>query len=120
MGKNIMLSDKAYNSLRKFKRGSFSDTILWLIEQRKDKADKLVGLFEKQTQLLEKQNALLTQLVEQLRRLNARMVELKASKKTVELTVKQVEENFEHKENSKMPSFLQDNPWVEILQRREG
>jgi len=119
MGKNIMISDNAYAALRKLKRGSFSDTILWLIEQREKTADKLVKLFEQQAQLLERQNDLLNQLVEQLRRLNARLVELKASKKTVEFTVKQVEENIEHKEDSKMPSFLQDNPWVEILQRRE-
>ena len=120
MGKNIMISDKAYNALSKLKRGSFSDTILWLIEQRGKTADRLVELFEQQNQLLEKQNQLLSQLIEQLRRMNARLIELKASKKTVEFTVKQVEENVEHRGNSTTPSFLKDNPWVEILQRREG
>ncbi len=78
MGKNVMLSDKAYNALSKVKRGSFSDTILWLLEERKATAGRLVELFEQQNQLIEQQNRLLTQLVEQLRRLNARLIELKA------------------------------------------
>ena len=109
MAKQIMIRDDLYRVLNELKGSrSFSEIIQELLEKSGHKREPIL-------ELLEAQNKLLTDLLNEVRRLNNRLSNLRIEVKEAKVTeVKAVTPVTDQK----LPSYLQDNPWVEILSER--
>ena len=102
-----MVKDSVYQRLKRLKgeNRSFSEVIELLLDKSGyEHADLL--------QVLQSQNELLKQILREIRMLNSRLsslkVEVKEARHVTAVTSK----------DEKLPSFIQGNPWVEILQKR--
>jgi len=109
MPRQIVLRDDLYEKLSELKGSkSFSQIIQELLEKSGHKKDPVI-------ELLENQNQLLSELLNEVRLLNRRLSSLKLEVKEAKVTeVKAVTGVTDQK----LPSYLRDNPWVEILSGR--
>ena len=108
MPKQIVLRDKLYHRLWELKGDrSFSWIIERLLEGRpieaKVSASELL-------QVLQKQNQVLEEMLRELKALNRRLSSLRLEVK--EANVREVKAVTDGK---RLPSYLENNPWVEIL-----
>ena len=95
MARQIMLRDYLYERLSELKGSrSFSQII---------------------QELLENQNRLLSELLNEVRSLNRRLSSLRLEVKEAQIREVKAVTGITDK---KLPSFIQDNPWVEILSER--
>ena len=95
MARQIMLRDDLYERLSELKGSrSFSQII---------------------QELLENQNRLLSELLNEVRSLNRRLSSLRLEVKEAQIREVKAVTGITDK---KLPSFIQDNPWVEILSER--
>ena len=99
-----------YNALNQLKGSrSFSEVIQELLEKSGHKRDPIL-------EALEAQNRLLSELLNEVRLLNRRLSGLKIEVK--EARVREVKAVTGVTGDKKLPSYLRDNPWVEILSER--
>ena len=109
MARQIAIKDDLYERLSRIKgKRSFSEIIELLLDKSGyEQADLL--------QVLQSQNELLKQILREVRMLNSRLsnlrVEVKEAREVRSVTAMTSEED-------KLPSFIRDNPWVEILEKR--
>ena len=110
MPRQIVLRDDLYERLSELKGSkSFSQIIQELLEKSGHKKDPVI-------ELLENQNQLLSELLNEVRLLNRRLSSLKLEVKEAKVT--EVKAVTGVTEDKKLPSYLRDNPWVEILSGR--
>ena len=110
MARQIAIRDDLYNALNQLKGSrSFSEVIQELLEKSGHKKDPVI-------ELLESQNRLLSELLNEVRLLNRRLSGLKIEVK--EARVREVKAVTGVTSEKKLPSYLQNNPWVEILSER--
>jgi len=111
MPRQIVLRDDLYETLSELKGSkSFSQIIQELLERSGHKKDPVI-------ELLENQNRLLSELLNEVRSLNRRLSSLRLEVK--EARVREVKAVTGVTGDKKLPSYLQDNPWVEILAERK-
>ena len=111
MPRQIVLRDDLYEALSELKGSkSFSQIIQELLEKSGHKKDPVI-------ELLENQNRLLSELLNEVRSLNRRLSSLRLEVK--EARVREVKAVTGVTGDKKLPSYLQDNPWVEILAERK-
>jgi len=104
-----MLRDDLYERLAQLKGDkSFSQIIEELLERSGRKKDPVL-------EALEIQNRLLSELLDEVRILNRRLSGLSLS--VTGVTAKPQENTAPKKQN--MPSYLRDNPWLEILAEKK-
>ena len=109
MAKQIMIRDDLYRVLNELKGSrSFSEIIQELLEKSGHKREPVL-------ELLEAQNKLLSELLNEVRSLNKRLSSLRLEVK--EARVREVKA-VTGVTDRKLPSFIQGNPWVEILSER--
>ena len=110
MARQIAIKDDLYERLSRIKgKRSFSEIIELLLDKSGyEQADLL--------QVLQSQNELLKQILREVRMLNSRLsslrVEVKEAREVRSVTA------ITSREDDKLPSFIRDNPWVEILEKR--
>jgi len=110
MARQIAIKDDLYERLSRIKgKRSFSEVIELLLDKSGyEQADLL--------QVLQSQNELLKQILREVRMLNSRLsslrVEVKEAREVRSVTA------MTSREDDKLPSFIRDNPWVEILEKR--
>ena len=110
MPRQIVLRDDLYEALSELKGSkSFSQIIQELLEKSGHKKDPVI-------ELLENQNRLLSELLNEVRSLNRRLSSLRLEVK--EARVREVKAVTGVTGDKKLPSYLQDNPWLEILKSR--
>lgn len=110
MPRQIVLRDDLYETLSELKGSkSFSQIIQELLEKSGHKKDPII-------ELLENQNRLLSELLNEVKLLNRRLSGLRLEVK--EAKVREVKAVTGVTGDKKLPSYLQDNPWVEILEKR--
>ena len=110
MPRQIVLRDDLYETLSELKGSkSFSQIIQELLEKSGHKKDPVI-------ELLENQNRLLSELLNEVKLLNRRLSSLKIEVK--EARVREVKAVTPVTGDKKLPSYLRDNPWVEILEKR--
>ena len=106
MARQIAIKDDLYERLSRIKgKRSFSEVIELLLDKSGyEQADLL--------QVLQDQNKALKEILKELKALNRRLsslrIEVKEARHVTAVTSK----------DEKLPSFIQGNPWVEILQKR--
>jgi len=109
MARQIMIRDDLYRVLNELKGSrSFSQIIEDLLEKSGHKREPVL-------ELLEAQNKLLSELLNEVRSLNKRLSSLRLEVK--EARVREVKA-VTGVTDRKLPSFIQGNPWVEILSER--
>ena len=109
MPRQIVLRDDLQEALSELKGSkSFSQIIQELLEKSGHKKDPVI-------ELLENQNRLLSELLNEVKLLNRRLSSLKIEVK--EARVREVKA-VTGVTDKKLPSFIQGNPWVEILSER--
>jgi len=110
MPRQIVLRDDLYEALSELKGSkSFSQIIQELLEKSGHKKDPVI-------ELLENQNRLLSELLNEVKLLNRRLSSLKIEVK--EARVREVKAVTPVTSDKKLPSYLRDNPWIEILSER--
>ena len=110
MARQIMIRDDIYQILYRLKGSrSFSEVIQDLLEKTGHRRDPIL-------EALENQNRLLSELLNEVRVLNKRLSSLKIEVK--EARVREVKAVTGVTGDKKLPNYLQDNPWVEILEKR--
>ena len=110
MARQIAIRDDLYNALNQLKGSrSFSEVIQELLEKSGHRRDPIL-------EALEAQNRLLSELLNEVRLLNRRLSGLKIEVK--EARVREVKAVTGVTSEKKLPSYLRDNPWVEILMKK--
>ena len=110
MARQIMIRDDLYNILSELKGSrSFSEVIQDLLEKAGHKKDPIL-------EALENQNRLLMELLNEVRVLNRRLSGLRIEVK--EARVREVKAVTGVTSDKKLPSYLENNPWIEILKGR--
>ena len=110
MARQIAIRDDLYNALNQLKGSrSFSEVIQELLEKSGHRRDPIL-------EALEAQNRLLSELLNEVRLLNRRLSSLRLEVK--EARVREVKAVTGVTGDKKLPSYLRDNPWVEILSER--
>jgi len=110
MARQIMIRDDLYQVLNQLKGSrSFSEVIQDLLEKAGHRKDPIL-------EALEAQNQLLSELLNEVRLLNRRLSGLRIEVKEAKVT--EVKAVTGVTGDKKLPSYLRDNPWVEILEKR--
>ena len=103
-----MLRDDLYERLAQLKGDkSFSQIIEELLERSGRKKDPVL-------EALETQNRLLSELLDEVRQLNRKLSGIKLEAKE---TIREVKVSSHDQAN--LPSYLRDNPWLEILAEKK-
>jgi len=110
MARQIMIRDDLYQVLNQLKGSrSFSEVIQELLVKSGHRRDPIL-------EALEAQNKLLSELLNEVRLLNHRLSSLRLEVK--EARVREVKAVTGVTGDKKLPSYLQDNPWIELLSKR--
>ena len=106
MPRQIVLRDELYYRLSELKGSkSFSQIIEELLEKSGHRKDLIL-------EALEAQNRLLSELLNEVRSLNRRLSSLRLEVKEAKVRKVKAVTGVTDK---KLPGYLQDNPWFEIL-----
>ena len=111
----ISVNKEVYEYLRKLKEEfglNYSDIIMILIKLLN--SNEIPSLLEQQNKLLEKQNKLLEDMCNLLKELKSLML----SKTVLERTQQTQQESVEISKEVYLPSFVRNNPWLEVLAKR--
>jgi len=112
MARQIMIRDDLYQVLNQLKGSrSFSEVIQDLLEKAGHRKDPIL-------EALENQNRLLRELLNEVKQLNRRLSGMRIEVKEAKVT--EVKAVTGVTGDKKLPSYLKDNPWIEILSVRRG
>jgi len=112
MARQIAIRDDLYDALNRLRGSrSFSQIIEELLEKAGHRKDPIL-------EALENQNRLLRELLNEVKQLNRRLSGMRIEVKEAKVT--EVKAVTGVTGDKKLPSYLKDNPWIEILSVRRG